>query len=758
MASGKWKDYRKLRQQMDMDPPDPFIQPVADLDDMIYLAKISIGTPPQEFEVVLDTGSANLWVPDSSCHPPESPKMDKSVFGTSLDCPDYCKELPKEACPLVCGESCCDEIRSQQINLEMAQILRDHGAAPVDPCSKKHRFASGDSNTYVKNGSDWKISYGTGSAQGFFGADKVCFAPTSLCITAQTFGQASSLAPFFADQPIDGILGLAFPSIAVGHVTPPFISAVEQSLVEHPVFTVIMDHSGPAEKDDGGWFTYGGFDEEHCQEDVFWMPLTQPATFWQFEIQGARVDDLDILEASHAISDTGTSLISGPPEIVSKIADKVGAWYEEEEGSYFIDCKARPPPVALKVGGNELFIHSRDYILPVAEKRCQFGFFVFNTGPSGPQWILGDPFLRSYCNIHDFGRVASLNMAGEASTTFDSKTSSEPARASCQKEIEAESVNDFIQTMTSGGRAQVVAEHDKIKKKERHVFNFMNNLDKNRFSNILLFNEGAVKLKSQSANETDYIHATIIRSHYGNYILAQAPRSDTINEWYRMIWQYRVQVIVCLLPLTDPEECYKYFELKAGKKVKKGRFTAKTFAVRQEGQCFIYEIRFSNNSPGRGEEKERVLYVVHFPKWTVSKPPDSKTVIQILRTTWALEQSQRLGRDQEGIILVHGCSGVRRTGTLVISAMLCRQIREKKNIALLAICAKVRRLRYGVLRNKVMFALILETALTFGADQGLLDKRSQNYSGAVQKIRASVKDGKKEGDENQNTGETPGAN
>lgn len=45
----------------------------------------------------------------------------------------------------------------------------------------------------------------------------------------------------FKNDPVDGIVGLAFKSIAVEGVTPPLIAAIEQNILQTPLFTVWLD-------------------------------------------------------------------------------------------------------------------------------------------------------------------------------------------------------------------------------------------------------------------------------------------------------------------------------------------------------------------------------------------------------------------------------------------------------------------------------------------------------------------------------------
>uniref|UniRef100_A0A2Q4STM4 Peptidase A1 domain-containing protein n=1 Tax=Caenorhabditis japonica TaxID=281687 RepID=A0A2Q4STM4_CAEJA len=319
-------------------------QNVNDFGDYEYLGNITIGTPDQSFIVVLDTGSSNLWVPGPTC----------------------------------------------KAN-----------------CQTKSKFTSTASSTFVKNGKSWTIQYGSGDARGILGVDTVRFGAkgeAQLAVPSTTFGIASHISSDFKSDATDGILGLAFTSLAVDGVVPPLINAINQNLLDQPLFTVWLEHRGSLNNVGGGVFTYGAVDTTNCGPVTAYQPLSS-ATYYQFKANGFKLGSYSNTKSVEVISDTGTSFLGGPSAVVAGLAKAAGATYDDFNQIYNIDCKANPGTLDITIGSNVYSIQPVNYIVDDGTGNCLFAAFPFDFGGFGPSWILGDPFIRQYCNIYDIGNT-----------------------------------------------------------------------------------------------------------------------------------------------------------------------------------------------------------------------------------------------------------------------------------------------------------------------------------------------------------------
>ncbi|KAI6212858.1 Peptidase A1 domain-containing protein [Aphelenchoides besseyi] len=318
-------------------------QPFYDYNDAEYLGQITIGTPEQLFNVILDTGSSNLWIPDKQC---KNSKLASNRQG---------------------------------------------------PCDGKHHFESSKSKSYTKDGRTWDIQYGTGSASGFLGIDTVIRGGDQLSIPTTTFGQATHLADFFTGDPLDGILGLAFRSISVDDVQPVFQHAVDLGLVDQPIFTVwLKADGGDTSGDKGGQITYGGVDTDHCSSDVSYVKLSHEL-WWEFNIDAVGTNGKKGKQSYSAISDTGTSLIVGPSGPLQELVDATNAQYDFNYDLYTVDCDVKFT-WSVWIDGKEYAIDQTNLVLDF-EGTCILGYD--SDDYDDPDYILGDPLIRQWCQIYE---------------------------------------------------------------------------------------------------------------------------------------------------------------------------------------------------------------------------------------------------------------------------------------------------------------------------------------------------------------------
>jgi len=383
---GTWQKYRqykvhqKLARQVFGTTKDNN-EDFHDYDDIVYVGEIGIGSPAQKFQAIFDTGSSNLWVPDTTC-----PAGNKK---------------PSSLCPAHCPGRCCA--------MEALFAKKLGQSTPYDACDTKAKFDSSKSTTYVKDGQSFAIQYGTGSCEGFIGKDSVSLA--GLTVTGQPFGQATTIADFFANQPLDGILGMGWPAISVDGLEPVFQTAIDQKLVAEPKFAFWMGHE-TTEGEMAGEITLGGVDKTRFTGDISYVPVTRKG-YWQFDLDKITVNGKKVASSGSAISDTGTSLVAGPSDAIDKMCTGLGGVLDEGEGIYKIDCDApNLPNVVFTINGKDFAVTPKSYVLPPTVTKynqgqkvdkCVLGFQSFGGAPI--DWILGDTFIREFYTIYDVGNA-----------------------------------------------------------------------------------------------------------------------------------------------------------------------------------------------------------------------------------------------------------------------------------------------------------------------------------------------------------------
>ncbi|KAJ9584232.1 hypothetical protein L9F63_021437, partial [Diploptera punctata] len=245
---------------------------------------------------------------------------------------------------------------------------------------------------------------------------------------------------------------------------------------------------------------------------------------------------------------------------------------------------------------------------------------------------------------------------------------------------------------------------------------------KNRFSDILPYDHSRIELPS---TKDDYINASYIKnltSATPPFIATQAPLPSTYSDFWTMVWEQQVEVIVCLLNDTELQGQI-YWPTQKGEELAMGKMklSLQSSNVRSHWTERIISITVVET------RASRVIVHLQFSAWPGSSfPPSPGPFLCFVSETLNLYSQQRAASHP---IVVHCLSGVGRTGLFcLVAAAVCEIQAGRGLLDLVTTTATMSTCRKGSLRDREHLKFAYQAVLYYAQDllmkRGILTSRS----------------------------------
>ncbi|CAO3597541.1 unnamed protein product [Absidia cylindrospora] len=388
-------------------------------DGREYLIQVGVGTPPQVFNLTLDTGSSELWVPSTKCQ--------------------------KTVCPY-------------------------------------DRFDPARSSTLKQSNEAFSIQYGSGSAKGTYGEEAITVGTATVSnqkigLVSSTKDILGVVAKGAVQS--NGIFGLGYPGLNSARGVQndvPFAFNLMNQNKQMDRFSIYLTNSHQKPSiDSGGEIIFGGVDETKFTGDLTYVPVVdyhiephQPVSpnvgqkngtrqggtylYWTVPGQGVSTSKNYKYTPDDVVPfvlDTGTTLSYLPSKIVKGIVSSITSpkkpTFDAFNLVYRVDCALRkntkdtvhfqlstsktaktnqPVDIAVPVSQLVIPIDTNDAATATS---CMFAIAPADESDSlssAPTWLLGESTLRAVYAVYDMGQnrvgLAPFSPNGNVSTTAPS--------------------------------------------------------------------------------------------------------------------------------------------------------------------------------------------------------------------------------------------------------------------------------------------------------------------------------------------------